>query len=99
MPGHAPKSLGEDFGIAVLAAGADLCATTHRVPGCIRPFDRRCLAHVGLPKEGHLLALSRLEPVREEQLYRKRETASRKQIAPLKLSWAAHFAVAGYPMN
>ena len=39
MAGHTPKSLGESFGVTVGAAGTDLRAPAHGVPGCIRPLD------------------------------------------------------------
>jgi hypothetical protein len=35
---HAAKALGEAGGIAIIAAGADLGATSHRVPRCIGPL-------------------------------------------------------------
>ena len=36
---YSPKSFGECFGVAVLAAGTDLGAAAHRVPGGVGPFD------------------------------------------------------------
>ncbi len=45
MPGDAAKPLGEPFRIAVLAAGGDLGAATHRVPGRVSPLDGASVAH------------------------------------------------------
>src|SRR5258708_38427769 len=38
---NSSKSLGKNFRIAMLAAGADLCATPKGVPWCGRPLDLR----------------------------------------------------------
>lgn len=40
MTADASKSLREAFGVAVVAAGADLRTTRHRVPGRVGPFNR-----------------------------------------------------------
>ena len=45
MPGHAAKPLGESLRVAVLAAGGDLGAAPHRVPGRVSPFDGAPVAH------------------------------------------------------
>src|SRR5579872_6176131 len=39
------KAFGESFGVAVFAAGADLRAASHRIPGRVGPFNRRVLRH------------------------------------------------------
>src|SRR5581483_6592136 len=45
MTFHAAESLGKCLSIAMQAPGADLRAAAHRIPGCIRPFDFRIVAH------------------------------------------------------
>lgn len=39
VSGHAAEALGEGFGVAVGAAGADLGAAGDRVPGGVGPLD------------------------------------------------------------
>jgi hypothetical protein len=39
VPGYAAEAFGERLGVTELAPGADLRAASHRVPGCVRPFD------------------------------------------------------------
>jgi hypothetical protein len=43
---NAAKPLGEDLGVAELAAGAHLRATTYRVPRSVGPLDRGSITHV-----------------------------------------------------
>jgi len=47
IPGHPHrlKTLGESFGITVLAALADLGAPSHRIPGHLGPFNGRFCRH------------------------------------------------------
>ena len=40
-----PEALGEAFGVAMIAAPRDLGAAGHGIPGGIRPFDCRFIAH------------------------------------------------------
>jgi len=44
--GHASEAFGKPFGIAVVAAGADLGAARYRVPRHVGPFDGGILRHV-----------------------------------------------------
>src|SRR5258708_37873828 len=39
MTGDTSKALGEAFGVAKIAAAADLRATRNRIPRCVSPFD------------------------------------------------------------
>jgi hypothetical protein len=45
MTGHATESLGESLRVTVLAAGRDLRAPPHGVPGRVGPFDRAAIRH------------------------------------------------------
>src|SRR5262245_31567748 len=47
VSGDTTEALGKCFGIAVLAAWADLCTASYRVPRRIRPFNRGFLRHHG----------------------------------------------------
>jgi hypothetical protein len=42
---HPAPALSKPGRIAVIAAGADLCTTRNRVPGCVCPFDMRVGRH------------------------------------------------------
>ena len=42
----ATESLGESFRIAEIASGADLRATSDRVPRAVRPFNRAVIRHI-----------------------------------------------------
>ena len=46
MISHRLQSLRQPFGVAILAAGADLRATRHRIPRRLRPFDVRTISHI-----------------------------------------------------
>lgn len=46
---HSAKAFGKCLSVAVCAPSADFCATAHRVPRRIGPFDRRVLCHVRVP--------------------------------------------------
>ena len=45
MAGNPPEPLSKCLCIAMLAARADLSASTNRVPGGVSPFDLRVVAH------------------------------------------------------
>src|ERR1700694_3348340 len=49
MPRNSSESLRETFCIAVIAAGADLCAPGNWVPCSIGPFDGAVLSHRSSP--------------------------------------------------
>ena len=43
---HSTKALCESFSVAMRAAGADLRASPHRIPGCVSPFDLGICGHL-----------------------------------------------------
>src|SRR5262249_6268562 len=45
MPWDAAKPLGEGFRVAMSTSGTDFRAATHRIPGCVRPFNLGIIAH------------------------------------------------------
>jgi hypothetical protein len=45
MARHATEAFRERLGVTELAPRAHLRAASHRVPGRVRPFDRRAVAH------------------------------------------------------
>src|SRR5579884_932525 len=46
MARNTAKPLSKCLGVAMQASGTDLCATAHRVPGRIGPFDFGVIAHL-----------------------------------------------------
>src|ERR1035438_6812332 len=75
MAGDAAKTLGEHFGVAVLASGAYFCATAYGVPGCVGPFDCGVLSH--------------LEPPHSARIWRKYLSLSCLQLAVAQIGRAS----------